>query len=130
MSENIAAIFRKANKAAKELELRSRLIKPDCDSSANYHTVSESTVMVQGKQATTWVCNSPDCKVEIDSVGLAEQHVASTVDTPDINMLLSMTDITEQERYVLKYANWYIVYGKDRKVQRMLRRPRPVFFLR
>lgn len=54
--------------------------------------------------------------------------MASTVDIPDIKLLLSMTEITEQERYVLKYPKWYIVYGKDKKVQRMLRRLTPRLF--
>ena len=72
MSQSIADIFRKASKAAKVPQLKSHLIEPNCDSSANYHTVTESTVVVQGKDATNWVCNGPGCEVQIDSLEKAK----------------------------------------------------------
>ena len=76
----------------------------------------------------SWVCNQAGCAVKLNSTREAENHVASTVDTPDLNKLLEFEKITEQEEYVLKYMNWYIVYGKNKRVQRMLKRLVPRLF--
>ena len=107
---------------------KTRIIKPICDPSSNYHTVTENTVKVNGKDATNWVCNSAGCEVNISSERDAELHVRSTVDTPDLTTLLSIAATKEQVQYLLKYPNWYILYGKEKKVQQMLKKLVPRLF--
>jgi len=132
MSIDLSDFFRRASQPPKAPvpKTGSRLIKPDrsIPRNANYHTVTEYTVSVQGKDAMSWVCNQAGCAVKMNSTHEAEDHVASTVDTPDINKLLVFEKIAEQEEYVLKYMNWYIVYGKDKRVQRILKRLVPRLF--
>ena len=117
MSIDLADFFRRGSQPPKAPEPKTctRLIKPDRSRSrnANYHTVTEYTVSVQGNDAMSWVCNQAGCAVKLNSTREAEDHVASTVDTPDLNKLLEFEKITDQEEYVLKYMNWYIVYGKN-----------------
>ena len=103
-------------------KVKSRIIKPNCNPSSNYHTVTENTVNVNGKDATNWVCNSTGCEVSISSEKDAELHVQSTVDTPHLATLLSIVDTKEQVQYLLRYPNRYILYGKEKKVQQMLKK--------
>ena len=106
MSNNLglADIFRRARQAKApkpKTKTQSRLIKSDWSPYANYQTVNEYTVCVasvqgqRGKDAMSWVCNNPGCEVKLNSASEAEDHVASTVDMPDINKLLSMKKSTD-----------------------------------
>ena len=71
------------------------IIKPICNPSSNYHTVTENSVNVNGKNVTNWVCDSTECEVNISSERDAELHVRSTVDTPDLITLLSIAATKE-----------------------------------
>ena len=129
MDNKLAAIFRRRLPALpKGPQSIKRIIKPDCDQMSNYHTVTENTVEVQGKDAIIWICNIAGCEVKLDSVEDAERHVRSTVDTPDIDTLLSMTNVKDQEEYVLNFRNWYIMYGKEKKIRKMLKKLAPRLF--
>ena len=60
----------------------------------------------------------------------AEIHVQNTVDTPDLQTLLATKNVKEQVNYLLKYPNWYILYGKEKKTQLMLKKLVPRLFPR
>ena len=55
-------------------------------------------MQIQGQDATNWVCNSAGCNVQLNSVDDAERHVASSIDTPDIETLLKMQTVQDQKR--------------------------------
>ena len=60
--------------------------------------------------------------MKITSIQDAEMHAQSRIDTPDLQTLLSTTNVKEQVYYLLKYPNWYILYGNERKTQLMMKK--------
>ena len=54
-------------------------------------------------------------------------HIQESVVEPSLEQLTSL-DFKDAEKYVLSFPGWYIVYGHDRKLRRLIRRLLPRMF--